>query len=40
MRERLHAFREAGVGTLIVLPVAAGRQQTLEQVRMIAELAA
>ncbi len=40
VRERLHAFREAGVGTLIVLPVAAGRQQTLEQVRMIAELAA
>ncbi len=40
VRERLAAYRESGVGTLIVLPIAAGRAQTLEQVRLIAELAA
>ncbi|MGO9753614.1 MAG: LLM class F420-dependent oxidoreductase [Solirubrobacteraceae bacterium] len=40
VRERLAAYRAAGVGTLIVVPVAAGGQQMLEQVRVIAELAA
>ncbi len=40
VKERLAAYRAAGVGTLIVLPVAASAQQTLEQVRMIAGLAA
>ncbi len=39
VRERLGAFRDAGVGRLIVLPVAAGQQATLAQVRAIDELA-
>jgi F420-dependent oxidoreductase-like protein len=36
VRERLAAFREAGVGTLIVLPIAEDR---LQQLRAVAELA-
>jgi hypothetical protein len=35
VRERLAAFREAGVGTLIVLPIAEDR---LQQLRAVAEL--
>jgi len=38
--ERLAAFRDAGVGTLIVAPVAFSQAAQLEQVRAIAELAA
>jgi len=38
--ERMRAFREAGVGTLIVLPVDADGQRRVRQVRRIAELAA
>jgi F420-dependent oxidoreductase-like protein len=38
--ERIAAFREAGVGTLIAAPVAADRAGRLEQVRKLAKLAA
>jgi F420-dependent oxidoreductase-like protein len=38
--ERIAAFREAGVGTLIALPVAFTQEDRLEQVRALAELAA
>jgi len=38
--ERIAAFREAGVGTLNVIPVAATQEDRLQQVRWIAELAA
>jgi F420-dependent oxidoreductase-like protein len=38
--ERLAAFREAGVGTLIVAPVAFTQAEQLAQVRAVAELAA
>jgi F420-dependent oxidoreductase-like protein len=39
VRERLAAFREAGVGTLIVLPMAATASGRLQQLRTVAELA-
>jgi F420-dependent oxidoreductase-like protein len=38
--ERLAAYREAGVGTLLASPLAAGPQAMAEQVRTLAELAA
>jgi F420-dependent oxidoreductase-like protein len=38
--ERIAAFRQAGVGTLIVSPVAFNREDQVAQVRTIAELAA
>jgi F420-dependent oxidoreductase-like protein len=38
VRERLAAFREAGVGTLIVSPMAFDLQGRLEQLRAVAEL--
>jgi F420-dependent oxidoreductase-like protein len=40
VRERLDAFREAGVGTLIAIPVAADRAGRVGQVRKLAELVA
>ncbi len=39
VRERLAAFREAGVGTLGVSPVAFTREKRINQLRLIAELA-
>jgi len=39
IRERLAAYREAGVGTLGITPTAFGRDERLEQMRMLAELA-
>jgi alkanesulfonate monooxygenase SsuD/methylene tetrahydromethanopterin reductase-like flavin-dependent oxidoreductase (luciferase family) len=39
VRERIAAFRDAGVGTLGVSPVAFTREQRLEQLRLVAELA-
>lgn len=39
VRERLAAYREAGVGTLGVMPVAYTREARIEQLREIAELA-
>jgi F420-dependent oxidoreductase-like protein len=40
VRERLAAFREAGVTTLLTIPVARGTEDALEQLRLLAELAA
>jgi len=40
VRERLEVFRAAGVGTLIVTPVAGSPQERVRQVRLVAELAA
>jgi len=40
VRERLAAYRDAGVGTLGVTPVAFTRDERLEQLRLVAELAA
>ena len=40
VRERLAVFRDAGVGTLIVTPVAWSSEQRREQLRLVAELAA
>jgi F420-dependent oxidoreductase-like protein len=40
VRERIEAFRDAGVGTLMVMPMAFGRQDRIEQLRAVAELAA
>ncbi len=40
VRERIAAYREAGVGTLGVTPVAFTRDERLEQLRLVAELAA
>jgi F420-dependent oxidoreductase-like protein len=40
VRERLAAFREAGVGTLMVSPMAFTAQDRVEQLRALAELAA
>lgn len=40
VRERLQVFREAGVGTLMVSPMAWTLQERLQQLRLIAELAA
>ena len=38
--DRIAAFRDAGVGTLMVIPMAFGREDRIEQLRAIAELAA
>jgi F420-dependent oxidoreductase-like protein len=40
VRERLSAFREAGVGTLAVIPMAFDRTSRIAQLRAVAELAA
>jgi F420-dependent oxidoreductase-like protein len=40
VRERLAAFRDAGVGTMIVGPMAIAAEDRIAQLRMIAELAA
>ncbi len=40
VRDRLAAYRDAGVGTLGVTPTAFAREERLEQLRMLAELAA
>jgi F420-dependent oxidoreductase-like protein len=40
VRERLGAYRDAGVGTLMVAPMAFDRQERIEQLRAVAELAA
>jgi F420-dependent oxidoreductase-like protein len=40
VRDRIAAFRESGVGTLGVTPVAWTRESRLEQLRLVAELAA
>lgn len=39
VRDRLAAYREAGVGTLGITPTAFGRDERVEQMRMLAELA-
>jgi F420-dependent oxidoreductase-like protein len=39
VRERLAVFRDAGVGTLIVTPMAWSAEERLEQLRVVAELA-
>ncbi len=38
VRERLRVFREAGVGTLMVTPMAFGRDERIEQLRLVAQL--
>ena len=40
VRERIDAFRAAGVGTLMVMPMALTRQERIDQLRAVAELAA
>ena len=40
MRERLAVFRDAGVGTLMVSPMAWTLDDRLAQLRLVAELAA
>ena len=40
VRERLAAYRDAGVGTLGVTPMAFSKEERLEQLRLVAELAA
>ena len=40
VRDRIAAYRDAGVGTLGVTPVAFTRDERLEQLRLVAELAA
>ena len=40
VRERLAVYRDAGVGTLGVTPMAAGKAERIDQLRRIAELAA
>jgi F420-dependent oxidoreductase-like protein len=40
VRDRLAAFRDAGVGTLMVMPMAFTREERIEQLRAVAELAA
>jgi F420-dependent oxidoreductase-like protein len=40
VRERLAAFREAGVTTLLAIPVARGSEDALDQLRLLAEVAA
>jgi F420-dependent oxidoreductase-like protein len=40
VRDRVAAFREAGVGTLMVMPMAFTREDRIEQLRAVAELAA
>lgn len=39
VRDRLAAFREAGVGTLMITPMAFTRDERIEQLRLVAELA-
>jgi F420-dependent oxidoreductase-like protein len=39
VRERLAVFRDAGVGTLMISPMAWSREERLEQLRLVAELA-
>ena len=39
VRERIAAFRDAGVGTLMVMPMAFGHDDRIEQLRAVAELA-
>ena len=39
VRDRLAAFREAGVGTLMITPMAFTRDERIEQLRSVAELA-
>jgi hypothetical protein len=38
--ERVQAFRDAGVGTLVVFPMSFDRQERIQQLRAVAELAA
>ena len=40
VRERLRVYREAGVGTLLVSPMATTAPERLEQLRLVADLAA
>jgi F420-dependent oxidoreductase-like protein len=40
VRERIGAFRDAGVGTLMVMPMAFTREDRIEQLRAVADLAA
>ena len=40
MRDRLAAFRDAGVGTLTIGPMAFTTEERIEQLRAVAELAA
>jgi F420-dependent oxidoreductase-like protein len=40
VRDRIAAFRDAGVGTLMLTPMAFSRQDRIEQLRSVAELAA
>jgi F420-dependent oxidoreductase-like protein len=40
VRDRLAAYRDSGVGTLMVAPMAFDRQERIEQLRAVAELAA
>ncbi len=40
VRDRLAAFRDAGVGTLMVTPMAFDAEERIEQLRAVAELAA
>jgi F420-dependent oxidoreductase-like protein len=40
VRDRLAAYRDAGVGTLMVSPMATSRQERIDQLRAVAELAA
>ncbi|MGZ4168811.1 MAG: LLM class F420-dependent oxidoreductase [Solirubrobacteraceae bacterium] len=40
VRDRIAAFRDAGVGTLMVMPMAFTREDRIEQLRAVAELAA
>ena len=39
VRERLRAYRDAGVGTLGVTPMAWTKEERIEQLRLVAELA-
>ena len=39
VRDRLAAFRDAGVGTLMITPMAFTRDDRIEQLRAVAELA-
>ncbi len=39
VRDRLAAFRDAGVGTLMITPMAFTRDERIEQLRLVAELA-
>ncbi len=39
VRERLRVYRDAGVGTLMITPMAFAREERIEQLRLVAELA-